>query len=182
MRDLPLTVPLEQSEYVGSTGIGARQLARPVLYFEMNNSDTLDDFYACEARIDVRSRTVLVDPLKHMFHRPRILHSLTVAGDGCRRMKGRAHEITITCTCSCDVAVHSPSNRIVLDEVPVNGRRRLSTSSIKRTPEHLVRRRLQASISCLNANTVSCFSCSRRGTGRPPCASQRRTVRSLRSR
>jgi hypothetical protein len=44
MRDLPLAVPLEQSEYVGRPGIGTRQFARPAFDFQMNDSDALDDF------------------------------------------------------------------------------------------------------------------------------------------
>jgi len=47
---------------------------------------------------------------------------------------------------------------------------------------NFVRTRLHASISCLYANTVSCFSCSRRCTGSFSVVSQRLTVRSLRSR
>ena len=43
MRDLPLAVPLDQSEYVGSSRLGTRQLARPAFDFQMNDSDALYD-------------------------------------------------------------------------------------------------------------------------------------------
>ena len=122
MRDLPLIIPLEQREYVGSAGIGSSQLARPVLYFQMNYRDTLDDLDAGEARIDIRCRTIFVDPLEDVFNGARILHSLTVARDGCGRMKRRVHEIAVTCTRPRDVAMHRARDRIMFDEIRVGGR------------------------------------------------------------
>src|SRR5271169_506686 len=104
MRDLPCAVPLEQSEYVGSPGIGARQLPGPAFDFQMNNSDALDDFNACKAGTDVRRRAVLSDPLEHVFDRAGIFDSLTVARDGCGRMESRAHQISVTCPGGGDIA------------------------------------------------------------------------------
>jgi hypothetical protein len=121
MRDLPRIIPLEQSEYIGSARIGSSQLARPVLYFQMNYRDTLDDLDAGEARIDIRCRTVFVDPLEDVFNGARILHSLTVTGDGCGRMKSRAHKIAVACTRPRDVAMHRARDRIMFDEVRVGG-------------------------------------------------------------
>src|ERR1700759_5029026 len=95
MRHLPLSVPLEQCEYVGRAGIGTSQFARPAFDFKMNNRDTLDDFNARKARTDVRRRTVLSDPLENVFDRAGIFDSLTVTGDGCGRMKSRAHQIPV---------------------------------------------------------------------------------------
>ena len=79
MGDLPFAVPLEQSEYVRSSGVGTRQLAGPAFDFQMNDSDALDNFNACKAGTDMRCRTVLSDPLKHMFDGAAVFDSLTVA-------------------------------------------------------------------------------------------------------
>jgi hypothetical protein len=79
MSDFPLAIPFEQSEYVGSPGIGSGQLTRPVLYLKMYDGDTLDDLDAGEAGNNIRCRTVFVDPLKHVFYRARILYCLTIA-------------------------------------------------------------------------------------------------------
>jgi hypothetical protein len=68
MRDLPLAIPLEQGEYIRSPGIGSSQLAGPVLNFQVNDSDAFDDLDACEARIDVRRRTIRGDPLKYVLN------------------------------------------------------------------------------------------------------------------
>src|SRR5215467_3092426 len=81
VRNLPLTVALQQSEYIGSVGVGSSQLTRPVFDFEMDDGDRLDDLDACEAWGDIRRRAILVDPLKHMFYRTRIFDSLAESGD-----------------------------------------------------------------------------------------------------
>ncbi len=78
MRDLPLAIPLEQGEYVGSSGFGSSQLAGPALNLQMNDGDALDDLDTCEARTDIRCRTVLSDPLEHVFNRAGIFDPLTV--------------------------------------------------------------------------------------------------------
>jgi hypothetical protein len=82
----------------------------------MNNSD---DFDACEARIDIRCRAVLGDPLEHVFNGTTIFDSLTVAGDGCGRMKSRAHEISVACASARDIAVHGAGDRVMCNEVRV---------------------------------------------------------------
>src|SRR5882724_360937 len=96
MRDLPLTVPLEQSEYVGSSGIGTRHLPRPAFDFQVNDRNGPDDFNACKAGADVRRRAIRSDPLEYVFDRAGIFDSLTVARDSCGRMESRTHPISIT--------------------------------------------------------------------------------------
>src|SRR5262252_2967907 len=110
MRNLPFTVALEQSKYIGSMRIGSGQLTGPILYFEMNDGNTLNDLNACEARVYGWRRTILIDPLKHMFNRTRILHSLTVSGDGGGRMESGPHEVSFTGACTRDVAMHCASD------------------------------------------------------------------------
>src|SRR5215469_11357108 len=103
MCDLPFVVPFEQSKNIGSAGIGPGQVAGPTFYLQMNDGDTLDDFNACEARA-------------------RVLHSLTVARNGCGGMERWSHELSVTCTRTRDVGMHRASNRVVLDEVRVSNR------------------------------------------------------------
>src|SRR5690242_12677605 len=105
MGDLPFAVPFEQGEHIRSSSIGPRQLAGPVLNFQMNDSDALNDLDASEARIDIRSRAVCGDPLEHMFYRAAIFNSLTVAGYGCGRMKSKTHEIAVACAGTGNVAM-----------------------------------------------------------------------------
>src|SRR6266699_2645884 len=100
----------------------------------MNDSDALDDLDACEARIDIRCRAVLGDPLEHVLNGTTIFDPLTVAGDGCGRMKSRAHEISIACASARDIAVHGAGDRVMFNEVGVGGRfdwGRLSASSVE---------------------------------------------------
>src|ERR1700733_838878 len=119
MRDLPLAVPLEQSEYVGSPGMGTRQLPRPALDFQMNDRDALDDFNACKAGTNVWCRTVLSDPLEDVFDRAGIFDSLTVARDGCGGMESRAHQVSVTCPGRGDIAEHGAGDRVVLGKVSI---------------------------------------------------------------
>ena len=121
MGDLPLAIPLEQREYIGSSGIGSSQLAGPVLNFKMDDGDAFDDLDACEARIDIRCWAVLGDPLENMFNGATIFDSLTVAGDGCGWMKSRPHEIALAHASTRDVAVHGAGDCVVLGEVSVGG-------------------------------------------------------------
>jgi len=80
MRHLPFAIPFEQCEYVGSSSIGTRQLAGPVLDFQMNKSDALNDLDARESWIDIRSGAVCGDTLELMFYRAAIFNSLTALG------------------------------------------------------------------------------------------------------
>jgi hypothetical protein len=115
-------VALEQGDYVGSSSIGASQLARPALNFQMNDSDALDDLDACKARIDIRCRAVLSYSLEYVFNRATIFDPLTVAGDGCGRMKSGAHEVSVTGAGPSDVAVHGGADRVMFNEVGVGCR------------------------------------------------------------
>src|SRR5215475_1559645 len=119
VRDFPFPIAVEQREYVGSPGVGSRQLAGPVLHFQMNDGDRLDDFNAREARGDIRRRTIFVDPLEHVLYRARVFDSLAVAGDGGGRMKGRTHEIAVASARPGDIAMHGTSDGIVFDEISV---------------------------------------------------------------
>ena len=121
MGDLPFAIALEQGEHVRSSGIGPRQLAGPVLNFEMNDSDALNDLDASEARIDIRGRAVCGDPLEHMFYRAAIFNSLTVARDGCGRMKSRTHEIAVACASAGNVAMHGAGDGIMFGKIGVGG-------------------------------------------------------------
>jgi hypothetical protein len=85
----------------------------------MNDSDALDDLDAREARIDIWCRAVLGDPLENVLNGATIFDSLTVAGDGCGRMKSRAHEISVARASARDVAVHGTGDRVMFDEVGV---------------------------------------------------------------
>jgi hypothetical protein len=122
VRDLPLSITLEQSKYIGSSGIGAGQLTRPSLHFQMHDSDALDDFDACKSRIDIGCRSVCGDPLENVLHGATIFDSLTVAGDGCGRMKSRAHEFAIARASARNVAVHGSGNGVMFDDVSVGGK------------------------------------------------------------
>jgi hypothetical protein len=151
MRDLPFAIPLEQREHVRSSSIGPRQLARPVLNFQMHNSDALDDLDAREARIDIRSRAVCGDPLEHMFYRAAILNSLTVPGDGCGRMKGRTHEFAVARASASNLAMHGTGDRVMFGKIGVGRGFELGKALgliAQDFAGHLVRNRLQASISC----------------------------------
>src|ERR1017187_8536944 len=88
----------------------------------MNNGDAFDDLDTCEAGIDIWRRAVLGDPLEHVFNRATIFDPLTVAGDGCERMKGGAHEIAVPCASARNVTVHSAGDRVMFDEVAVDAR------------------------------------------------------------
>ena len=122
MRDLPFTAALEQSKNIGCAGVGSGQLARPMFYLQMNDGDTLNDFNACEARINIWRRTVFVDPPEDVFNGACVLHSLAVARNGCGRMKRRSHDLPVTCTRTRDVGMHRASDRIMLDEVRIGSR------------------------------------------------------------
>src|SRR5215469_14988869 len=95
-----------------------------MFYLQMNNGDTLNDFNACEARIDIWRRTILVDPLEDVFNGACVLHSLAVARNSCGRMKRRSHELPVTCTRTRDVRMHRASDRVMLDEVGIGSRMR----------------------------------------------------------
>jgi len=88
----------------------------------MNDGDALDDLDACEARIDIRCWAVLRDPLENMLNGTAVFDSLTVARDGCGRMKSGTHEISVACAGTCDIAVHGTRNRIMFNEISVCGR------------------------------------------------------------
>ena len=121
MRDLPFAVTLEQGKHIRSSSIGPRQLAGPALNFQMNDRDALNDLDASEARIDIRSRAVCGDPLEHMFYRAAIFNSLTVAGDGCGRMKSRTHEFAVACAGASNVAMHGAGNGVMFSKISVGG-------------------------------------------------------------
>ena len=121
MRDLPFVIPLEQREHVGSSSIGPRQLAGPVLNFQMNDSDALNDLDAGKTGIDIGRGTVCGDPLEHMFYRAAIFDPLTVAGYGCGRMKSRTHEIAVACAGASNVAMHGAGNGVMFSKISVGG-------------------------------------------------------------
>src|SRR5665811_896709 len=85
----------------------------------MNDGNALDDLDACKARIDIRCWAVLSDPLEHVLHRAAIFHTLTVAGNGCKRMKSRPHQIAVASASARDIAVHGAGDRVVLGKVGV---------------------------------------------------------------
>ena len=121
MRDLPAAVAPEQCKYVGSSGLGPSQLTCPVLNFQMNHGNGLDDLDACKTRFNIRCGAVRGDPLEHVFGGTAKFDTLAVSGDGGRRVKGGTHEIAIACASARDIAVNGIGDRVVLDEICVGG-------------------------------------------------------------
>jgi hypothetical protein len=81
-----------------------------------------DDLDTCETRIDIRCGAVRSDPLKDMFNGATIFNALTIAGDGCGGMKGRAHQVSVASASARDIEVHGAGDGVMFGEVGVDGR------------------------------------------------------------
>src|ERR1700758_5167055 len=88
----------------------------------MNDRNALDDLDASEARIDIRCGAIRGDPLKYVLNGPSVFDSLTVPGNGCGRMKRRAHEVAVAGASGSYVKVHGAGDRIMLGEIRVGNR------------------------------------------------------------
>ena len=120
LRDLPLAVPLEQSENLGNAGIRSGQLSRPALDFEVHDGDGFEDLNAREPWMDIRRRAILFDPIEQVLDRSAVFDPLTVAGYGGLRVKSRPHQFAIAGSSARDVAVDCACYRVMLNEVVVS--------------------------------------------------------------